>query len=111
MTVIEGLGGSEQLCRITRAFAGHIHKVLIFGPRHEKTCLQGFANNAGAEQPANPRSLISTFVIRLRNVPYLTCARSNFNFLAGLCSEEIGLKTGFLTLRPIFKASVQEFYL
>ena len=30
----------------------------------EKTCLRGFANNTGADQPAHQRSLISTFVIR-----------------------------------------------
>ena len=35
-----------------------------FGPRREKTCLRGFANNTGADQPAHPRSLISAFVIR-----------------------------------------------
>ena len=34
------------------------------GPRHEKTCLRGFANNTGADQPAHSRSLISAFVIR-----------------------------------------------
>ena len=34
------------------------------GPRSNKTCLQGFANNTGADQPAHPRSLISAFVIR-----------------------------------------------
>ena len=34
------------------------------GPRREKTCLRGFANNTGANQPAHPRSLISAFVIR-----------------------------------------------
>ena len=36
----------------------------INGPRREKTCLRGFANNTGADQPAHPRSLISAFVIR-----------------------------------------------
>ena len=36
----------------------------IYGPRHEKTYLRGFANNTGADQPAHPRSLISAFVIR-----------------------------------------------
>ena len=36
---------------------------LINGPRGEKTCLQRFANNKGADQPAHPRSLISVFVI------------------------------------------------
>ena len=37
--------------------------VIIIGPRREKTCLQGFAKNTGADQPAHPRSLISAFVI------------------------------------------------
>ena len=36
----------------------------IIGQRHEKTCLRGFANNTGADQPAHPRSLISAFVVR-----------------------------------------------
>ena len=36
-----------------------------YGPWCEKTCLQRFANNNGADQPAHPCSLISTFVIRL----------------------------------------------
>ena len=30
-----------------------------------KTCLRGFANNKGADQPAHPRSQISAFVIRV----------------------------------------------
>ena len=37
----------------------------LFGPRREKTCLRGFVNNTGADQPAHPRSLISAFVIRV----------------------------------------------
>ena len=37
---------------------------LLDGQRREKTFLRGFANNTGADQPAHPRSLISTFVIR-----------------------------------------------
>ena len=37
---------------------------LKIGPQREKTCLRGFANNTGADQPAHPRSLISAFVIR-----------------------------------------------
>ena len=40
----------------------HSHKIII-GPRREKTCLRGFANNKGAVQPAHPRSLISAFLI------------------------------------------------
>ena len=37
--------------------------LLINGPGREKICLQGFANNKGADQPVHPPSLISTFVI------------------------------------------------
>ena len=36
----------------------------LYGPRRGKTCLRGFANNTGADQPAHPRSLISAFVFR-----------------------------------------------
>ena len=38
--------------------------VVLYGPRREKTCLRGLANNKCADQPAHPRSLISAFVIR-----------------------------------------------
>ena len=45
---------------------------MIFGPRLDKTCLEGgggggggVANNKGADQPAHTRRLISAFVIRL----------------------------------------------
>ena len=38
--------------------------IFKYGPRRKKTCLRGFANNTGADQPAHPRSLISAFVIR-----------------------------------------------
>ena len=50
-----------------RAFVIHSLKSItaIYGPRHEKSCLRGVVNNTGAEQPAHPRSLISTFVIHL----------------------------------------------
>ena len=37
----------------------------ISGPRREKTCSRGIANNKGADQPAYPRSLISAFVNHL----------------------------------------------
>ena len=42
------------------------HHASLFGPRREKTCLRGFANNTGADQPAHTRSLISAFVIRFK---------------------------------------------
>ena len=38
---------------------------LIYGPRREKTCLQGFVNNKDADQPAHPGSLISAYIIHL----------------------------------------------
>ena len=35
----------------------------LFEPGHEKMCLMSYANNKGADQPAHPHSLISTFVV------------------------------------------------
>ena len=50
-----------NLCKIL-----HICRIIrLPGPRREKTCLWGFVNNKGADQPAHPRSLISAFVIYL----------------------------------------------
>ena len=40
------------------------NSVTSSGPGHAKTCLMPYANNKGADQPANPRSLISTFIVR-----------------------------------------------
>ena len=37
---------------------------LSYGPGYAKMCLMPFANNKGADQPAHPHSLISTFVVR-----------------------------------------------
>ena len=36
----------------------------LSGPGYAKICLTPYANNKGADQPAHPRSLISTFVVR-----------------------------------------------
>ena len=41
-----------------------VQETTTYGPRREKTCLLGFLNNTGADQPAHSRSLISAFVIR-----------------------------------------------
>ena len=35
----------------------------LFGPQREKTCLQGFANNKGSDQPGHLRRLLSAIVI------------------------------------------------
>ena len=36
-------------------------------PGHEKMCLMPYANNKGADQPAHPRNLISTFFVRCQD--------------------------------------------
>ena len=36
----------------------------VKSPGHVKMCLTSYANNKGADQPANPHSLISAFVVR-----------------------------------------------
>ena len=51
-----------------------------YGPQREKTCLRGFANNKGADQPVHTRSLISTFVIPLLE-----------NFICKLATGEISI--------------------
>ena len=55
-------------------------------PCHEKTCRMPYANNKGADQPAQPRSLISTFVVRcLDSIIAMFVTSKNFNTLASLC--------------------------
>ena len=59
----------------------------LYGPRREKTCLQLFANNTGADQPAHPRSLISAFVIRfLLSIISRLDTSKILKFLDSLCS-------------------------
>ena len=43
-----------------------IYSMPLIGLRCEKTCLWGFANNKGTDQPAHSRRLISAFVIRFK---------------------------------------------
>ena len=35
-----------------------------YEPGHEQMCLRSYANKKGADQPAHPRSMISSFVVR-----------------------------------------------
>ena len=44
-----------------------------------KTCLRRFAKNTGADQPAQPRSLISAFVIRLLETSIFNPASSKIS--------------------------------
>ena len=51
------------------SFVGHksiyVDDYTLYMGLNTRTCLQGFENNKGAEQPAHPRSLISAFVFRV----------------------------------------------
>ena len=82
-----------------------------YGRRREKTCLRGFANNTGADQPAHPRSLISAFVVRFLESIICKLATGEISiFRLVSVAEEISLKlalsetpkTGFLATRPIW---------
>ena len=44
--------------------AHEIFVLFIYGLRRQKTCLWGFSNIKGTDQPVHPHSLISAFVIR-----------------------------------------------
>ena len=85
------------------------HYWKLYGPRREKTCLRGFANTA-ADQPAQPRSLISAFVIRFLESTIFNLATGKISIFKLISvAEETGLKlalwdtpkTGFLATRPI----------
>ena len=52
---------------------------LANGPQRYKTCLPGFANNTGADQPAHPRNLISAFVIRFLDSAISKLAKSEIS--------------------------------
>ena len=85
------------------------------GPRREKICLRGLANNTGADQPAHPRSLISAFVIRFLKRIICKLATGEISiFQLVSVAEENGLKlalletpkTGFLAARPTYSLSL-----
>ena len=70
------------------------------------TCFGGFTNNTGADQPAHPCSLISTFVILFLESIICKLATGEISIFQ-LVSEETGLKlalsetpkTGFVAWR------------
>ena len=78
------------------------------GHRREKTCLQGFANNTGADQPAHQRRLISAYVVRLSRSVICRLASSESSIIKLAVAEETGLslafseapKTGYVASRP-----------
>ena len=64
----------------------------LFGPGHAKTCLMPYANNKGADQPAHPRSLISTFIVRCLNRMICILAISKISrFQLASVAEQDGL--------------------
>ena len=102
MNIVGSLAWSNVMADQTRI-------ATINGLQREKTCLQGFANNTVADQPAHPRSLISAFVIRflVRIICKLATGEFSFFWLVSV-AEETGMKhalseppkTGFLRTRP-----------
>ena len=80
---------------------------LLYWQRREKTCIRGFGNNKGADQPVHPHSLISTFVIRLLESIISSLARREISIftlvsIAEQASLNLNLsetaKIGFLAL-------------
>ena len=70
---------------------------ITYGPRCQKICLCGFANNTGTDQSGHPRRLISAFVIRLSKKYHIwTCYKRNFNFPASLWSWRDWFETRFV---------------
>ena len=85
---------SIHLCLLVQ----YCHPVLVpSGPRGEKTCLQWFANNKGADLPAHPCSLISPFVIRFSEsiICELATGKNSIFWLVGI-AEETGYETCFV---------------
>ena len=65
---------------ITASKEGRQKILLTYGPRQEKTCLRGFANNKDADQPAHPRSLVSAFAFAYWKVSYLNLLQADFQY-------------------------------
>ena len=72
-----------------------VYSLTSFGPQRKKTCLRGFANNTGADQPAHPHSLISPFVIRFLESVIPKRITSKFS-LFNLVAEETGFEPCFV---------------
>ena len=54
-------------CILGRGDGGGMQRQVVYKtdePGHEKICLMSYANNKGADKTAQPRSLISAFVVR-----------------------------------------------
>ena len=81
--------GSTNSPNIFYLFAFLSLSFLLYGPDHAEMCLMAYANNKGADQPAHPRSMISTFIVRcLESVICILAISkvSSFKILASFCS-------------------------
>ena len=66
------------------------------GTGHAKMCLIPYANNKGADQPAHPRSLISTFVVRcLDSMIFILALSKVSKFQLASVAEQTGLNLTF----------------
>ena len=65
---------------------------LVDGLGHAKMCLMPNANTKGADQPAHPRSLISTFIVRCIDsiIPLVSISEISSLYLAPV-AEQPGL--------------------
>ena len=116
--VKERITTKQQHSLTTKSVMSGSHKLglSLIGPQREKTFLQGFANNTGADQPVHPRNLISAFVIRLlESIIYkLTTGEIAIFYLVSV-AEESGLKlalsktlkAGFLEMGPNYYNSTK----
>ena len=94
--------------RIIAVYLSHVMRKPVFD----------YANNKDADQPAHPRSLISTFVIRCLDsiIPLVSISEISSLWLASV-AEQAGLsltwsetlKTGFLMMRLNITFWVSEF--
>ena len=75
-----------------------------------KTCLGGFVNNKGADQPVHPCSLINAFVISLLEniISKFATSKISLSQLVSVAEQaDLGMtwsetpKTGFLASQPI----------
>ena len=105
---------AQAWCIIVVVFAVDLFLFFFWGgggPQRKKTCLRGFANNTGTDQPAHPRSLISAFVIRyLKSMICKLATVEISKFYLVSVADETGLKlplseapkAGFVATRPVY---------
>ena len=112
----EGSGETARMCRLAWAFAGslcdkyHILMSWLIWATSWENLLMPYANNKDADQPAHPRRLISTFVIRCLDsiIPLFSVSEISSLYLASVAAQA-GLnltwsetpKKGFLVTRLI----------